>query len=471
MPNASVIQRTSSTELLSSLGYTKRWVAGLMTNFEYILKLNLISGRSFSDRTLYPFFPSILSNYHDRNQIRDFSILRFHEPQLESTKTLQELLESEFLIIPEYYYTSCVIDDGEPLPVWASTKYELVHKLRKLLEAQIISELLPAWIDKLFGVKKLGGLHRQLFTSPHPKRRVSLAPSVAIQHIRIRNIEIDRCVCLENEKGEFNFAFRLKSGTIMTLKTNITNFMDAKPVVNFKTPPMGRYTLSAYEDTVVIAGRDNQALLVMTGDKVVSYPYIAETDFVFCGLDCVIFCPDSTTIATKGFGGQAKVLWRLNSGILVMEASWKFKVFAFAGVDNVVRVGSCRTGKEINHCDIGCEVLKILITENMGYILLLTLDAIVVLNIDGEFVKTQPFRERLRNWFVFSDAAGIDYVVIETENYQIGYFEAFYPETIEFFYETQSEVKIIAFDCWSETFMIVRRNGKMTLVPHRLVKK
>ena len=472
MPNAKIFQRVSSPELLSNLGLTRQWASGLMTNFEYILKLNIISGRSFSDRSMYPFFPSILSNYHDCNQIRDFSMLTFHEPHLDGDISLQSLFEQQFLVIPEYYYTSCVIKDDAVLPNWACSKYEFVHKLRKLFETNSVSRLIPLWADKLFGVKKLGGVHRQLFTAPHPRRRIASCPEIAVQHLGIRNIEIDRCVCLQETKGELKFVFRLKSGTIMTLNVNVANFMDSTAVVNFKTPSMGRYTLSSFGDIVAIANRDNEALLVISDNKVVSYRYLADTDFVFCGFQCVIFCPDSTSIAIQTFGGSGvKVLWRLNSKILAMECNWKFKIFAFAGVDNVARVGSCRTGKEINHYDIGSEVLKILITPSMGYILLLTLDSVVLLNIDGEFIKRVPFHERLRNWFVFSDSRGVDFVAIETENYQIGYFEAFYPESPQFFYETQSELKLIAFDSWSESFVIVRRNGKLTLVPHKLAEK
>lgn len=42
---------------------TKLWIRGEMTNFDYLMTLNIASGRSFEDLTSYPVFPWVLSNY------------------------------------------------------------------------------------------------------------------------------------------------------------------------------------------------------------------------------------------------------------------------------------------------------------------------------------------------------------------------------------------------------------------------
>lgn len=42
---------------------TKRWQAGAITNFEYLMHLNSLAGRSFHDPTQYPVFPWVLSDY------------------------------------------------------------------------------------------------------------------------------------------------------------------------------------------------------------------------------------------------------------------------------------------------------------------------------------------------------------------------------------------------------------------------
>ena len=42
---------------------TKAWVSREITTFDYLIALNSVAGRSFSDLTQYPVFPWVLSNY------------------------------------------------------------------------------------------------------------------------------------------------------------------------------------------------------------------------------------------------------------------------------------------------------------------------------------------------------------------------------------------------------------------------
>ena len=57
------------------------WVEGRITNFDYLLHLNMLAGRSYNDTCQYPIMPWVLSNYHseeipdltDPNNFRDLS--------------------------------------------------------------------------------------------------------------------------------------------------------------------------------------------------------------------------------------------------------------------------------------------------------------------------------------------------------------------------------------------------------------
>ena len=47
--------------------HTNLWVDGLISNFDYLMYLNIISSRSFNDLTQYPIFPWTLVNFEDKN--------------------------------------------------------------------------------------------------------------------------------------------------------------------------------------------------------------------------------------------------------------------------------------------------------------------------------------------------------------------------------------------------------------------
>ncbi|KAL1022209.1 hypothetical protein UPYG_G00023730 [Umbra pygmaea] len=53
----------SPQELLTASGLTQKWVNREITNFDYLIQLNTIAGRTYNDLSQYPVFPWILSDY------------------------------------------------------------------------------------------------------------------------------------------------------------------------------------------------------------------------------------------------------------------------------------------------------------------------------------------------------------------------------------------------------------------------
>lgn len=49
--------------LLNEHGVQQRWLDGELSNFDYLMALNTIAGRSFNDICQYPVFPWVLSQY------------------------------------------------------------------------------------------------------------------------------------------------------------------------------------------------------------------------------------------------------------------------------------------------------------------------------------------------------------------------------------------------------------------------
>lgn len=227
---------------------TVAWAEGRITNFDYLLHLNLLSGRSYNDICQYPVFPWVLGDYtseqvpnlNDRSSFRDLSkpvgalnperlndfIERFNtfaDPSIPpfmygshySTSAgvvlhflvrlhpfagLHRQLQGGYFdvadrlfssvprtwsmctgssaaevkeITPEWYSNPSFLrnsnnfvlgssQDGELLgdvilPPWAKGSPEkFVEIMRAALESEICSEMLPDWIDLIFGYKQQG---------------------------------------------------------------------------------------------------------------------------------------------------------------------------------------------------------------------------------------------------------------------------------------------------------------------------
>ncbi|OHS93423.1 hypothetical protein TRFO_11850 [Tritrichomonas foetus] len=203
-------------ELFFSLPYQKRWIQSEISNYEYIMFLNLLSGRSFNDLDNYPVFPWVMTNYKDEYQcenLRDFSCyidgstnkngdanekknpfpiskenvlqyLRNIEPY--STVIKQEDLNSQIVslnsideyyqnaknskeaneLIPEFYSMPELFHDIS-LPPWLKHKnspVDFVYNHRKILECSRVSSTIHEWFNLVFG--------ETLFTEPHPPKLI-----------------------------------------------------------------------------------------------------------------------------------------------------------------------------------------------------------------------------------------------------------------------------------------------------------
>ena len=113
-PKSVIIQNNFFSPYFNSLPVTEQWVNGKMSNFEYLMNLNIHSGRSFSNHSQYPIFPLICIeankkelNFADPTIYRDLSkpIGALNQARLDAL--FNEMKERELLFDPDkYLYTS-----------------------------------------------------------------------------------------------------------------------------------------------------------------------------------------------------------------------------------------------------------------------------------------------------------------------------------------------------------------------------
>lgn len=64
LPKVQYIQNNDNFKLyFKSLTYTQDWINGKISNFEYLMHLNIFSGRSFNETSQYPIMPWIIQDY------------------------------------------------------------------------------------------------------------------------------------------------------------------------------------------------------------------------------------------------------------------------------------------------------------------------------------------------------------------------------------------------------------------------
>lgn len=189
---------------------TNLWIDNKISNFDYIMMLNIFSGRNFNDFDQYPVFPWILADYtsnklnlKDEKSYRNLShpvgtfnknflyttgysnrysvlnwLCRLEPFSTKSQNQNQELYlkfesisesfnyasnnDNDFReLIPEFFFLPEFLmsfdGDNVELPPWSNNSpFEFIYKHRKALESEFVSSSINNWIDLIWGYKQDG---------------------------------------------------------------------------------------------------------------------------------------------------------------------------------------------------------------------------------------------------------------------------------------------------------------------------
>uniref|UniRef100_A0A8C2FXH5 Neurobeachin-like 2 n=1 Tax=Cyprinus carpio TaxID=7962 RepID=A0A8C2FXH5_CYPCA len=187
-PNLFYFGSRSPQELLKASNLTNRWVCREISNFEYLMQLNTISGRTYNDLSQYPVFPWVLCDYtsaeldlEDPAVFRDLSkpIGVVNPRHAQNVREKYESFEDPTATIDKFHYGTHYSNAAgvmhymirtEPLTslhiqlqsgnrLFLSRDNNFIQGALsdlKLCRIEHVSAHLHEWIDLIFGYKQRG---------------------------------------------------------------------------------------------------------------------------------------------------------------------------------------------------------------------------------------------------------------------------------------------------------------------------
>jgi len=471
------IQTIKAPELVALFPLTDEWAKGMISTFEYLMKLNILSGRSFNDLELYPIFPPICQTFSDSITIKDFSSCISNTIVRPGKSKYESALTGKNPISPEYYYLAENFMQSDKLPNWAQSSHEIVYVLRRFIESKDVSMYLPKWIDKTYGIgMPKDSPHRQVFTKIHIPRNIPNSPleKYFSAHIPLISFNIEYVGIMKSKQpNTLHFFCVLANYSIETITLILgpkVTIKQARSMQNAFTDSNIKFSSSS-KGIVSYSLKDKIATIYRDGKVDCTHFIYSETDIVsYCDM-AFLLCPDRSTvsyIADKTKKTKPLVLCYLPSRIDKIASNHQFKTFAVATQDGYISVRCLKSGREVMTTNVGSIVEHLVITNHFGYVVAFTKDKIVLLSVNGEKIKEVKSEKRIEKVYQFRDLQDFDYIAYEDESHNISYFEAFYPETNYNIKTCIYPTTCITYIPSKSCFVILYKDGTIDLIPSSL---
>ena len=164
------------------------------------------------------------------------------------------------------------------------------------------------------------------------------------------------------------------------------------------------------------------------------------------------------------------------SNITMFEVSKKFGLVVYATDDNKIVVCSLPSGKVINENQLDHAPNKILITDCWGFVMIYSeidqntnspssgYGEIVVLNVNGSFIKKQEFPHKIDYWKAVRSSEGFDYILFQYNSDTLAAFEAMYPEKQNLLCDAKDLIEA-NYLMNIEAILIMTKSGKILIHP------
>jgi hypothetical protein len=350
---------------------------------------------------------------------------------------------------PEVYCLPEVIHGS--LPSWASTPYEFVYEMRKMLEDPSMTPFIHNWIEKLWVTSTaFARISHHAFLKACPNR---------MDYIPERREHIDYFIDLsfltyawlsDGEIGVVSVC-----GKIMILKI-VGDNIHVKHEYQL-SGESSNHDFFIVDKKLMVYDRFEKALIGIVDQKTIEVDIYARL-FVPFGEE-FIHCPNPF-----GVWRSHQLLCTTENRITSLAASWVFQMFVFATSDCKVHFHCARKGRQ-TQLPIQLEelILGILVTEKLGFVVMYSTHFIYLYNINASAIKQVRIPSQVVTWSTFSTYSGFDYIVCLIGINQVFVFEAFYPDKMKLV-STVDDVIFAQFDPRFQKILILNFTGNLSLI-------
>jgi len=507
IPNLVFFVNEKCSKFSRRIGLFKKWMSGDICTFYYITLINLFSNRSFNDPENYPIFPRLESC----DNIQFLRPITFEQLVVRLSNIMPfHYVKNEYYTntIPSYEFESIqqeiCFGESQGLSITeSSTAFENQYKIRHLFEI-IDKELLLQWIEMHFGFCD-SDLEIEIDTNLE-KSQGHINSEATWQRFNepLNEISDIEYSLIENSKAQFKMVmnnndyariFRSKIWiSIPATYAKKIHFVDIDNTLKLFCISKNEFILYSIntEDLTLFVNRImeisslgthfcfmyNSALIFDSHALDVIVLSTEDTKQLFSIPEFETISIDAPFIGLVSYGGFVNI-YRFPC---FSEPYYKIKVYydtisaltissshciaACGTYDGYINVFNLRDSRFVNSFFVGISPINnIVITKEMGYILVFNDESISLLSVNCIFIKTITIHHTIRFICSWSSNNGIDYIfVVDSKNMAYS-FEAFYPDKRRYICTFFDGVSDISYEPIIDSICILTKKKKMLVIP------
>ena len=444
-PNVVIRQQTISYLMFSHTHSINKWNDHRISNFQLIIYLNHLGGRSFKCKDDYPIFPRVF----DVN----FNIIEEEPPfELEHrgplTGDFTEKVLTHDVASPESFFFPEMLGEGFPKDIFMS-EGKFVYKARVALESEQVSKWLPDWINHHFGV---GAKFNQVLNMPL-KPRGNAQPKEMKDSFLLENTDstVMFIACFKNEKY------------IVTTSGDV--FLNNEKIGKIETDDSLLFT--AGKSLVVCYSRKRYLIWIIKKDSITRREFNYQSCCLVCAGNRIYFQAGQTCISEMSLDSTvASLFCSTTRRITKMILSKTNRTFVIATDDNMIHIYSSKN-RLVNEVQFDSEVKVIHQSAFFGFIYVYTRNKITVLTTNGNFVSSIPFKEKIVNLLSIQNYKTLDIIFCQTET-ELLCFSAVFSESKEIMKTTEKLITVI-YDKQNFNINLIFASGKIVHLPHNFM--
>jgi hypothetical protein len=457
----------SSQSSIPQFGFTADWVAGNLTNTEYLLRVNFIAGRSFNSLALYPIFPLIYLSHtcsRDLSYALTISPGRWleafsHFPTQISGRTVSGLLaENTFELTPEFFTMPEALS-GIPEP------YEFVYRIRRLLESESVSRTLNLWIDAVFGVH--GCFPVKIFRTPHPQRAATRCQRQSLVHFEVARAP--SYVSIEAVDGTIISVYSI-AGTVLR-KTIVDLAKPRTPDTVFSRQiSVGKAAIASIAGGLLLINSERCEFEFIRPDQSLEFQQevlpvdVCEDNGLCYAFDGAVFCIEKVGSQFESFG-----VCKVSPEVPTCAFSEQKYGLTLVGVrGGRILVFDRRSGEYLRAIgEEGSPPNRVLLTATFPFVVAQYKGELRLLSVYGEALRKADIAFEIGAWCPFVSLDGFDFVFLADTLGGVFVMEAFVLNPVEIA-RCRSRVLTMRFSNELRGVVAVTAEGRGFFIPEKL---